>query len=289
MTAVLSWQNWHQYLAEYGMNYGLRVVYAVAILLVGWWLAKLVKSLFGGVLRRRQMEETVRLFLTDILYVLLLAFVVIAALSKLGIQTASLIAAVGAVGFAIALSLRNSVSNFASGVLLVANHPFSVGDFVELGSTSGTVEKITLLFTVLKTSDNQIISMPNVQVMNNRITNYSLRDTRRMNIVVGIGYDDDIALAKKLMLEIAAADARILQDPAPMVAVKELADSSVNLLFRVWTQRTDYWQTLYDCNEQIKLKFDAHGVNIPFPQQDVHLYKKGCCITSVTDEIQGEI
>ena len=289
MTAVLSWQNWHQYLAEYDMNYGLRVVYAVAILLVGWWLAKLVKSLFGGVLRRRQMEETVRLFLTDILYVLLLTFVVIAALSKLGIQTASLIAAVGAVGFAIALSLRNSVSNFASGVLLVANHPFSVGDFVELGSTSGTVEKITLLFTVLKTSDNQIISMPNVQVMNNRITNYSLRDTRRMNIVVGIGYDDDIALAKKLMLEIAAADARILQDPAPMVAVKELADSSVNLLFRVWTQRTDYWQTLYDCNEQIKLKFDAHGVNIPFPQQDVHLYQKGCCITSVTDEIQGEI
>lgn len=270
--SFLDWQNWHHYLTQYGLPYGLRVVYAIAILIIGWWAAKIIRRVFRRILQKRHVEDTVRLFLSDILYILLMTFVFIAALSKIGIQTASLIAAVGAVGFAVALSLRNSVSNFASGVLLVMNHPFAVGDFVELGSTSGTVEKITLLFTILKTSDNQTIAMPNGQVMNNKITNYSDRDTRRMNLVIGIGYESDIKLAKSLLLDIAKADDRILSEPAPMVAVKELADSSVNLLFRVWTQRTDYWQTLYDCNETIKLTFDQHGINIPFPQQDVHLY-----------------
>ncbi len=271
--SFLDWQSWHHYLTQYGLPYGLRVVYAVAILIIGWWAAKIIRRVFRRVLQKRHVEDTIRLFLSDILYILLMTFVFIAALSKIGVQTASLIAAVGAVGFAVALSLRNSVSNFASGVLLVMNHPFAVGDFVELGSTSGTVEKITLLFTILKTSDNQTIAMPNGQVMNNKITNYSDRDTRRMNLVVGIGYESDIKLAKSLLLDIAKADNRILTEPAPLVAVKELADSSVNLLFRVWTQRADYWQTLYDCNETIKLTFDQHGINIPFPQQDIHLYQ----------------
>lgn len=277
IAANVSGSPWIQMLSkwqQYIMKHSIDILFAILILIIGWLVAKGVSWLVGRMLKRKRFDETLRLFIRQMLYILIMVFVVIAALSQLGVQTTSLVAVLGATAIAIAFSLKSSLSNFACGLLLIGSRPFKVGQFVEAGSTSGTVERIGLLFTTLKTGDNQIVYLPNGKVLTDKIINYGAKDTRRVNITVGIGYNDDIAKAKKILLMVAETDGRIAAEPAPMVVVKELADSSVNLLFRVWTTRDAYWKVLYDCNEAIKLSLDENNINIPYPQRDLHIYEK---------------
>jgi small conductance mechanosensitive channel len=200
-----------------------------------------------------------------------------AAISQVGIETTSFIAVLGAAGFAIGLALQGSLANFAAGVLLLIFRPFKVGDFIEGAGVSGVVEALHVFTTTLKTGDNKTIIVPNGDLASGTIVNFSAQATRRVDLVFGIGYGDDIDKAKALMREEMAADERILKDPEPTVGLVELADSSVNFVCRPWVNSADYWGVLFDLNESIKKRFDAEGINIPYPQQDVHIvdYRKG--------------
>ena len=219
------------------------------------------------------MDEILVKFLSSILHWVLLLFVVIASLSQLGIDTTSLVALLGAAGLAIGLSLQSSLANFAAGVMLIVFRPFTKGDFVEVAGTSGSVDNISIFTTTLTTPDNKEVIVPNGSVIGNNIVNYSARPTRRVDMVFGIGYGDDIKKAKELLEQIVAADTRVLAEPAPVVALGELADSSVNFLVRPWVNAEDYWSVLWDTTETVKLKFDEAGISIPYPQMDVHLDK----------------
>jgi small conductance mechanosensitive channel len=253
--------------------WGIRIALAIAIFYVGRMVVAAVVNVAGKFMRARDMDEILVKFLCSILRWVLLLFVVIAALSQLGIDTTSLVALLGAAGLAIGLSLQSSLSNFASGVMLIVFRPFTKGDFVEVAGTSGSVDNISIFTTTLTTPDNKEVIVPNGSVIGNNIINYSARDTRRVDMVFGIGYDDDIKKAKELLEQIVAADDRILADPAPVVALGELADSSVNFLVRPWVNAADYWGVLWDTTETVKLKFDEAGISIPYPQMDVHLDK----------------
>ena len=221
----------------------------------------------------RGMDDILVSFLTSILRWVLLLFVVVAALSQLGIDTTSMVALLGAAGLAIGLSLQDSLSNFASGVMLIIFRPFTKGDFVEAGGATGVVESISIFTTTLTTPDNKEVIVPNGAIISNNIINYSARPVRRVDMVFGISYDDDIRQAKKLLEEIIAADERVLADPAPVIALGELADSSVNFLVRPWAKSGDYWGLLWDTTETVKLRFDEAGISIPYPQMDVHVDK----------------
>lgn len=261
------------YAQQFGLDYGLRVLYAVLILVVGLWVARIVRKVFVKVLTQRKVEKTIRVFLSQVLYFTVLSFVLVAVLSMIGIQTASLVAVIGAIGLAISFSLRNSLSNIAAGILLIVNKPFKIGQFVEVSGQTGTVEKINLFLTTLKTSDNQSVAISNGQILNAKIVNFSDRPVRRINITVGISYDDDMKKAKKLLLDLIKKDKRFHTDPEPLVAVSELANSSVNLVFRAWVDSGNYWPMVFEYNEKIKDTFDQNDITIPYPQQDVYLHK----------------
>jgi len=204
-----------------------------------------------------------------------MAFIIIAALGKLGIQTASFVAILGAAGLAIGFALQGSLSNFASGVLLTIFRPFKAGDYVEAGGSAGIIEEISIFNTILKTPDNRKVIIPNSKVTGDNITNYSAKDVRRVELKFGIGYSDDIKKAKEVIEKVLKADTRVLNDPAYTVAVLELGDSSVNFAVRPWVKTSDYWPVLFDITENIKLSFDNNGISIPFPQTDVHLHHEG--------------
>ena len=261
------------HLQELATLYGIKVVAAIAILVVGRWVAKILRALSRRLMTKGNIEVTVAGFLANIVYVGILAFSIIAALSQVGIQTASFIAVVGAAGLAIGLALQGSLSNFAAGVLIAVFRPFRVGDFVECAGVAGVVEEIQIFTTQMRTGDNKTIIVPNASILGGNIVNYSTKDTRRVDLVAGIGYGDDIDSAKTVIRGIVEADARVLQEPAPMVVVGELGDNSVNLTIRVWVQSADYWDVYFDTLESIKKRFDAEGISIPFPQRDVHLYQ----------------
>ena len=212
-------------------------------------------------------------FLSSILRWVLLLFVIIAALSLLGIDTTSLIALLGAAGLAIGLSLQSSLSNFAAGVMIIVFRPFNKGDFVEVAGATGVIDNINIFTTTMTTPDNKEVIVPNGSILASNITNYSARDTRRVDMVFGISYDDDLRKAKKLLEEIIAGDDRVLADPAPVVALSELADSSVNFIVRPWAKAEDYWGLMWDTTEAVKLRFDEAGISIPYPQMDVHMDK----------------
>jgi len=201
-------------------------------------------------------------------------FVIIAAISQIGIETTSLIAVMGAAGLAVGLALQGSLSNFAAGVLIVVFRPYRVGDFVEAAGISGSVEQVQILTTVLRTGDNKQIIVPNSQIMGSIITNYSANDTRRVDMTIGVSYDDNLDKVRATLEELIDADARILKDPEPLIAVSALADSSVNFTVRPWVKTGDYWGVMFDLTEAIKKRFDKEGISFPFPQQDVHLYNK---------------
>lgn len=252
--------------------YGIKVIAAIAIFVIGRWIAKIVSNLVRRMMRKAKVDETLRKFVGGIVYIALLAFVVLAALSQLGIQTTSFIAVLGAAGLAIGLALQGSLANFAAGFLMIIFKPFRVGDYIEGGGVAGTVEEIQIFTTTLKTPDNKTVIIPNAKLTSDNIVNWTVKGTRRVDMVFGIGYGDDIDKAKSTIKEVLSKDGRILKDPAPQVAVVELADSSVNFVVRPWVNAADYWSVHFDTNESVKKAFDANGISIPFPQRDVHVF-----------------
>jgi small conductance mechanosensitive channel len=253
-------------------TYGLNIIGAIVILIVGKFVAGWTKSISEKIFAKSKMDETVSKFLGNIIYGLMITFVVIMALSSLGVETTSVVAVLGAAGLAVGFALQNSLSNFAAGVMLLVFRPIRVGDFIEAGGASGIVEEIHIFTTKLKTPDNKIIFIPNSKVAGDNIVNYSLEDNRRVDMTFGIGYSDDITKAKSIIYRILSEDDRILKEPAPQVAVSELADSSVNFVVRPWVKKSDYWGVYFDITEKVKLTFDQEGISIPFPQTDVHLF-----------------
>ncbi len=260
----------NELLQLYVIPWGTRIIFAIVIFYVGRIVVAAVSRWVEKFMHARRMDEVLVKFLTAILHWVLLLFVIIAALSKLGIDTTSMVALLGAAGLAIGLSLQGSLANLAAGVLLILFRPFTKGNFVEAGGAMGTVENISIFTTTLTTPDNKEIIVPNSAVLGNNITNFSARPTRRVDLVFGVSYGDDLRKAKQLLEEIIAADERVLSDPAPTIVVGELADSSVNFLVRPWVKSEDYWAVFWDTTEAVKLKFDDAGITIPFPQMEVH-------------------
>jgi len=253
--------------------YSLKIVAAVVIFIIGRWIAKLLKNLLEKTMIKRKVDATLVGFMGNIVYVLLLIIIVIAAINQIGVQTTSFIAIIGAAGLAIGFALQKSLANFAAGVLMIIFHPFKLGDYVEGGGVAGTVEEISIFTTVLKSPDNKVIIVPNAKIAGDNIINYSVKDTRRLDLVFGVSYKDDLQKVKKVLYDIIENDERILKDPAPTVAVLELADSSVNFAVRPWVATGDYWTLFFDLKERIKERFDVENISIPFPQQDVHMYE----------------
>lgn len=256
---------------QYASLYGLKIVTAIAIFIIGKWVAKRLVNVAKGLMTKAKIDETLVSFGGNILYCLALVFVIIAALSQLGIETTSLAAIVAAAGLAIGLSLQDSLSNLASGVMIILFRPFKIGDFIEAGGTAGTVEAISIFTTDLKTPDNKLIIVPNGAITSGNITNASAKPERRIDLVVGVGYDDDLKKVKDVLSKIVSADERILKDKDITIAVSELADSSVNLVVRPWVKSEDYWNTRFDLTEKIKTTFDEEGISIPYPQRDLHV------------------
>ena len=258
---------------EFLMVYGLKIVAAIAIFIIGRIGISVLVRLIGRMLKRSNADETLVKFLISLTRITLLTFLFIMVLGALGVQTASFIVVLGAAGLAVGFALQGSLSNFASGVMLIIFRPFKAGDYVEAGGTSGTVEQIAIFSTIMKTPDNKRVIIPNSKITGDTITNYSAMDTRRIDMVFGIGYGDDIKKAKDILTQLVTADSRVLKDPAPVVAVLELADSSVNFAVRPWVKTADYWDLYFDLTEKVKLTFDQEGISIPFPQTDVHLHQ----------------
>lgn len=255
------------------MAWGIKIGLALVILVVGNFIAKTVVNLVKKALAKKQVDAAVVSFAGSIIYVIGLLAVLIASMSQLGIDTTSLVAVIGAAGLAIGLALQGSLSNFASGVLIVVLRPFKAGDFVEVGNRMGTVMEIKLFATKLKTPDNKIVIVPNSSITGNAITNFSTQETRRVDLLIGISYDADIRKAKSVIEELVASDERVLKDPAWTIAVSELADSSVNLIVRPWVKTPDYWPVYWHLIENIKIKLDENDITIPYPQMDVYLHK----------------
>jgi len=253
--------------------YGLKVIAAIIVLIVGRWIAKGLANVADRMMSKRDIDSTIVSFVKSLTYIGLLVFVVLAALGQLGIQTTSFIAVIGAAGLAIGLALQGSLSNFAAGFLMIIFRPFKVGDYIEGAGVAGTVEAIQIFTTQLKTPDNKTVIVPNAKMTGDNITNYTVKGTRRVDMVFGIGYGDDIDKAKGILENLVAQDDRILDDPPVKIAVVELADSSVNFIVRPWVKSDDYWNVYFDMMENVKKRFDAEAVSIPFPQQDVHVYR----------------
>jgi len=257
----------------YVVPWSINIAMAIVVFIVGRFVAKGLVKVLERLLVRAKVDPMLVDFIGSIASAGLLLFVIIASLDRLGVDTTSLIAMLGAAGLAVGLALQGSLQNFASGVLLIIFRPFQVGNFIEAGGIAGTVEKITIFNTIMLTPDNREIIVPNGAVYGGTITNISARATRRIDMVFGIGYGDDIKKAKDLLMQAMESDERILKDPAPMVALAELADSSVNFVVRPWVNAADYWDVKFEFTEKIKLAFDDNGVSIPFPQMDVHTDK----------------
>jgi small conductance mechanosensitive channel len=266
-----------QYLAQAQQllaDYGIKVIAAIAIFIIGKWIAKLLTKTIRKVMGKSKLEPMLITFSSNLTYAALMVFVVLAALNQLGIQTTSFIAVIGAAGLAIGLAMQDSLSNFAAGVMLIVFRPFKTGDFVEAAGTAGTVLEIQIFTTRLKTGDNRLIHIPNGKIISGNIVNFSANETRRIDMVFGISYDDNIKKAKSIIEETLQSDSRVLTDPKPTIGVLELGDSSVNIAVRPWVNTADYWPTLFDLNETIKEKFDGAGITIPYPQSDVHLFRQ---------------
>ena len=253
--------------------YGLKAIAAVVVFVVGRWIAKGLTKFAENVMTKRKVDVTIASFVANMTYIALLVFVVLAALGQLGIQTTSFIAVIGAAGLAIGLALQGSLANFAAGFLMIIFRPFKVGDYIEGAGVAGTVEAIQIFTTRLKTPDNKTVIIPNAPLTAGNITNYSTKGTRRVDMVFGISYGDDIDHARKVITEVLAKEERILKDPATTIGVVELADSSVNFAVRPWVKSGDYWDVYFNLTENIKKSFDSQGISIPFPQRDVHMYE----------------
>ncbi len=255
---------------EYLVPFGIRLVIALAVFIIGKMIARVIVNAVNRLVTGR-IDDSLREFLTSVLNGLLQAVVIIAALERLGVQTTAAVAILGAAGLAIGFALQGSLGNFASGVMLILFKPYKIGDLVKLCGEVGVVEVIEVFNTVIVTPDNRTLIIPNGQVAGGPIENLSKKGSLRIDLVFGIGYGDDIKKAKDIMQNLTEGDNRVLKDPAPQIAVCELADSSVNFVVRPWVKVEDYWNVRFELIEEIKLAFDKEGISIPFPQQDVHM------------------
>ena len=259
---------------DYIVPWAINIVMALAVFIIGRLVISIILAVINKLLGKTKMDSMLVNFVMSIMYALLLLFVIVASLDQLGVNTSSLIALVGAAGLAIGLSLQDSLKNFAAGVMLVVFRPFREGEFVEVNGISGTAERITIFNTIMRTGDGREVTIPNGPIYGNVITNFSRRDTRRVDMVFGIGYDSDLLKAKAILKEIVETDERVLSEPAPLVAVQELADSSVNFVVRPWAKTSDYWDVYFDVTENTKEALDTAGIEIPYPHQ-VEIQKQG--------------
>ena len=262
---------WNQ-LSELLSSFGISLFIALSILIIGRQVVKILIKVISTALERSNTEDTVRIFVTNLLNTLLMIVVFIAAINQLGIQTTSIIAVLGAAGLAIGLALQGSLSNFAAGILIVIYRPYKVGDYIQADNHLGTVDDIQIFSTVLKTPDNKQVVVPNGSIMNGSIVNFSNQDKRRVDIIASCSYEDDIDKVKSVLADILSKDDRILNEPKPRIAVSELADSSVNFIVRPWVKNSDYIDVYYSLLEEIKKRFDQEGIAIPYPQTDVHIH-----------------
>lgn len=276
MTALdqIDWNSMLTSTKTVAISFGGKLLVALIIFYVGRIVAKMLVKGIHKVMRAQEVDQILETFVCNLAYWMVMVFVIIAAISQIGVQTTSLIAVMGAAGLAIGLALQGSLSNFAAGVLIVVFRPYRMGDFVEVAGISGSVVQVQILSTILKTGDNKQIVVPNAQIMNSIITNYSANNTRRVDIIIGVSYDDNLDKVRDTLRELVNADSRIMQDPECLIAVAELADSSVNFFVRPWVASSDYWAVKFDLTESIKKRFDQDGISFPFPQRDVHLYKQ---------------
>lgn len=252
-------------------EYALNIVFAILIFVIGKAIAKRFTNIVIKTLSKSgKIDETLEKFLSSVIYSLLIVVIVLASLKQIGVETTSFIAILGAVGLAIGLAFQSTLSNISAGVMIIIFRPFKVGDFIEAGGAMGSVEEVNIFQTLLKTPDNKAIIVGNASIIGGNITNFSQKDTRRVDLTFGIGYDDDLKLAKETLVKILEKDERILKDPEPFVAVSELADSSVNFVTRSWVKSEDYWGVYFDTIEKVKLTFDKKGISIPYPQMDIH-------------------
>ncbi len=263
-----------QSLTEQAVLFGPKILYALAILVIGSWVAKMISKALRGGLEKRKLEPSLVGFVTALVHAALVAFVIIAALSKVGIETTSFVAILGAAGLAVGLALQGSLSNFAAGVLIIIFKPYRVGDYVVAGGAEGVVEDIGIFTSTIVTLDNRTQILPNAVGTSGVIENYTKKGTRRLDLVAGVSYGDDIRKVREILQGILDNEPRILKDPAPTIGLMEMADSSINFAFRPWVKVEDYWDLFFHLQEQIKLRFDEEGITIPFPQRDVHLFQE---------------
>ena len=260
---------------EFCADKGLILVGALVILLIGWNIARLAKSItYKRMLKNKKIDDSVAKFSSNIVYILFLVFTLIAFLNQLNVATASVIAVLGAAGLAVAFALQGSLSNLASGVLLIMLKPFKAGDYVECAGVQGFVEEVDMLTTQIRTTDNKRVIIPNAQLTSNNMINYSANKTRRVDLVFGVSYDADIDHVKRVIAEELDSDERILKDPAHYIGLVELADSSVNFVVRPWCTVANYWDVFFDTQERVKKRLDKEGISIPFPQRDIHMITK---------------
>lgn len=256
---------------ELFQDYAMPLVWAIIVFIVGRIVAKIITGAVGRMMTKSNVDETLVKFAKNMIYAALMIFVILAALGKMGIETTSFAAIIAAAGLAIGLSLQGTLGNFAAGFMLILFRPFKVGDFVEAGGVSGVVEEVQIFNTKIKSGDNKEIIVPNGQIVGGTITNYSAKETRRVDLVIGVGYNDDLKKVRAVLEDILKKDDRVLTDPAPTIGLVELGESSVNFVVRPWVKSGDYWPVLFDVQEEIKLRFDAEGISIPFPQRDLHI------------------
>lgn len=261
---------WMDTITEVGLN----LLAAVLIFVIGRFVARLIKKLIGQSMEKANVDPVLVSFACNLGYSALMVFVILAALSRLGVQTTSFIAVLGAAGLAVGLALQGSLSNFAAGVLMVLFRPFKIGDFIDAGGVTGVVKDIHIFTTTLNTPDNKRVIVPNSKVMGDSITNFSAEGSRRIDMVISVSYADDLDKAEEILMDEVKKDSRVLEDPAPTVGVMEMADSSINFAVRPWVKVPDYWSVRFALNKALKKRIEAEGMTIPFPQRDVHIYQE---------------
>jgi len=266
--------NWFVHNQTLIIEYAVNIAAALMTLLIGWFAASAISGGMNRVMKARNLDITIADFVANLVKYTILAFVIIAALSRIGVQTASFVAVIGAAGLAIGLALQGSLSNFAAGVLIIMFRPIKAGEFVEVAGTSGVVQTVQIFTTVLTTGDNKMVVVPNGSILNGTITNYSRMEMRRVDMTFGISYDADLRQAKVILSKLVEEESRVLKEKDVLIAVSALADSSVNLVVRPWVKTADYWGVYFDFQEKVKLAFDEAGIEIPFPQMTVHTSEK---------------
>ncbi|KFZ29164.1 mechanosensitive ion channel protein [Pseudidiomarina atlantica] len=271
MDQVMTWVSENQ---ELILSYTIKFVVALLILIIGKMVANSVAKLLGKGMQKKGVDNAVISFLSAIVKSVIFIAAVLMALSQVGVQTTSFIAILGAAGLAIGLSLQGSLSNMASGVLIILFRPFRSGEYVEAGGVSGSVDEVNIFQTVLKTPDNKVVFVPNAQITSQPITNYSREATRRVDLLIGVSYDADLHKTKEVLESVLAADKRLLKEPAWNVQVHALNSSSVDFIVRPWVKSEDYWSVYWDLMREIKLALDQNGIGIPYPQMDVHFFKQ---------------